>query len=83
MAENQRLYAVKIVLSALATILIFPAIILFLSGYWHWLEGWIFSLWVSAMIVAITIYLAIHDPALFAERSRLRPAEDQKAYYCS
>lgn len=80
MVQTQRLSAVKIVVSVLMTILILPAIILFLSGDWRWLEGWIFSLWFAAMIVATTICLAIYDPALLAERSRMRFAEDQKRW---
>ena len=80
MVQDQRPSAVKIVVSVLITILIFPAIILVLSGDWRWLEGWIFSLWFAAMIVATTVYLAIYDPALLAERSRMRFAEDQKRW---
>jgi len=70
MVQNQRPSAVKVVVSALITILIFPAITIFLSGDWHWPEGWIFSLWFAAMTVATTIYLAIYDPALL-EKPRL------------
>lgn len=80
MVQHERPSAVKIVASVTITILIFPAIIVFLSGDWHWLEGWIFSFWFAAMIVATTIYLAIYDPALLAERSRMRFAEDQKRW---
>jgi protein-S-isoprenylcysteine O-methyltransferase Ste14 len=80
MVQKQRPSAVKIVFSVLGTILVFPAIILFLSGDWRWFDGWIFSLWFAAMIVATTIYLSIYDPALLAERSRMRFPEDQKRW---
>src|SRR5436190_5140854 len=80
MVQNQRPSAVKVVFSVLITILIFPAITLLLAGDWRWLEGWIFSLWFAAMTMATTIYLVIYDPALLAERSRFRFAEDQKKW---
>jgi len=80
MVENQGPSAVKLVLNSLITILFFPAIVLLASGDWRWLEGWIFSLWFVAMVLSATIYLAIRDPALLAERSRLRFAENQKSW---
>src|SRR5262245_58676834 len=80
MAEQRRPSAAKIVISTLITILLFPALILWLSGNWRWLEGWIFSLWFAVMVVATTIYLSLYDPALLAERSSLRPAEDQQSW---
>jgi len=68
------------VLNSLITIVFFPAIILLASGDRHWLEGWIFSLWFVVMVLSVTIYLAIRDPALLAERSRLRFAKNQKTW---
>jgi hypothetical protein len=45
------------------TILIFPAIILFLSGDWLWLEGRIFGLWCGAMVLSneLSFELAHHE----------------------
>jgi protein-S-isoprenylcysteine O-methyltransferase Ste14 len=80
MIQNQKPSAGKIVLNSLATILFFPAIVLLVSGDWRWLEGWIFSVWFVVMVLSATIYLTVRDPALLAERSRLRFAEDQKAW---
>jgi len=80
MVHNQKPSAAKLVLNSLITILFFPAIVLLASGDWRWLEGWIFSLWFVAMVLSATIYLAIRDPALLAERSRLRFAENQKTW---
>jgi len=80
MVANQRPSAVKLVLNSLATILFFPAIVLLAAGDWRWIEGWIFSLWFVAMVLSATIYLAIRDPALLAERSRVRFAENQKTW---
>jgi hypothetical protein len=70
MVQNQRPSAIRLVLNSIIAILFFPAIVLFASGDWRWLEGWIFALWFVAMILSATIYLAMRDPALLAERSR-------------
>lgn len=80
MVQIKKPSAVKVVLSSLTTSLFFPAIVLLASGDWRWLEGWIFSLWFVAMVLSVTIYLAIRDPALLAERSRVRFAENQKTW---
>ena len=80
MSGNQKPGAGKLVLNSLITILFFPAIVLLASGDWRWFEGWIFSLWFVVMVLSATIYLAIRDPALLAERSRLRFAENQKTW---
>lgn len=50
--------------------LVLPIGVLWLSGDWLWLEGWIFGLWLSAFCIATIHYLYVHDPALLAERSR-------------
>jgi hypothetical protein len=60
MGQNQKPSVIRLVLNSL--------IVLFASGDWRWLEGWIFALWFVAMILSATIYLAIRDPALLAER---------------
>ena len=80
MSQVRRPSVVKIVVRTLITILLSPAIGLLLAGYWRWLEGWIFGLWYAAMVLATTVYLSIKDPALLAERSRLRLAKDQKTW---
>jgi protein-S-isoprenylcysteine O-methyltransferase Ste14 len=49
-------------------ILIFPALILLLSGDWCWTEGWIFSLWFIVLCYSTISYLYRNDPALLAER---------------
>ena len=47
------------------------ALVLWLSGDWRWVEGWIFDVgWVS-FIAAIFLWLYYKDPALLAERMRL------------
>ncbi len=47
-----------------------PALVLFLSGDWLWLEGWLFGLWYVIMSTSIMAYLYFKNPALLAERFR-------------
>jgi len=47
------------------------ALLLWLSGNWRWVEGWIFGLWLVSFIPAIFLWLHYKDPALLAERLRL------------
>ena len=70
----------RFIFGSLITILIFPAVILFLSGDWLWLEGWIFSLWCDAMVLSNMMYLYLKDPALLAERSKAPGSDNQKQW---
>jgi hypothetical protein len=47
-----------------------PTVVLWLSGDWHWVEGWIFGLWFAAFFGACLLWLYYKDPALLAERFR-------------
>ncbi|MGI8469828.1 MAG: methyltransferase family protein [Pyrinomonadaceae bacterium] len=67
--ESSKLPAAKIILTIIY-LLIYPALLLGLSGDWSWIEGWIFSVWFFALCAAIIIYLYKKDPALLAERYR-------------
>lgn len=69
MADSNSLTAGKIVFT-LIYILIFPTLLLSLSGDWLWPEGWIFSIWFIALCFATIIRLYRHDPELLAERYR-------------
>jgi protein-S-isoprenylcysteine O-methyltransferase Ste14 len=44
---------------------------LWLGGDWHWVEGWIFAGWFSALCVFTVLWLQLKNPALLAERSRM------------
>jgi len=66
--------------SCFMTTVTFPVVILLLAGNWLWLEGWIFSLWLVAMILSSTIYLYRHNPALLAERSKAPGSDNQKKW---
>src|SRR5262249_38546342 len=70
----------KFILSVVATIVVFPAIVLLESGDWRWVEGWILALWFEAMVLSTMIYLYFYDPALLAERSKLPGSENQKQW---
>lgn len=70
----------RFIFGSIMTILIFPAVILFLSGDWLWLEGWIFSLWLDAMVLSNILYLYLKDPALLAERSKAPGSDNQKQW---
>jgi protein-S-isoprenylcysteine O-methyltransferase Ste14 len=61
-------------------ILIFPALLLFLSGDWSWLEGWIFSLWFLAVCFTSVIYLYRSDPELLAERFKQPGTANQQSW---
>jgi protein-S-isoprenylcysteine O-methyltransferase Ste14 len=67
--EPHNISAVTLILT-LIYILLFPVLLLFLSGDWNWVEGWIFSIWFIALCYTTIIYLYRHDPALLAERYR-------------
>jgi protein-S-isoprenylcysteine O-methyltransferase Ste14 len=77
---NNKMTVGRFIFSSLITILIIPAVILFLSGNWLWLEGWIFSLWFDAMVLSNMMYLYWKDPALLAERSKAPGSDNQKQW---
>lgn len=77
---NNKMTVGRFIFSSLITILIIPTVILFLSGNWLWLEGWIFSLWFDAMVLSNMMYLYWKDPALLAERSKAPGSDNQKQW---
>jgi len=77
--ENNKISLVKLIFYLLSVFII-PALIIFLSGDWFWVEGWLFGLWFSAMCFSTIIYMYIKDPALLAERSRKLGSGNQKSW---
>lgn len=69
-----------VIANLVATAVVFPALTLGLAGDWRWVEGWIFSLWMVAMIDGNLAYLALRDPALLAERAKRPGANNQKTW---
>lgn len=45
-------------------------LLLWLSGDWRWVEGWIFGVWWVSFMAALLLWLHYKDPALLAERLR-------------
>lgn len=78
-AENISLTLGKIIFT-LIYILIFPALLLLLSGDWLWAEGWIFSIWFTALCFTTIIHLYLQDPALLAERYKKPGTGNQKGW---
>jgi hypothetical protein len=78
-AENKGISFGKLTLTALY-ILVFPVLILLLSGEWLWLEGWIFNVWFIALCAVTIIHLYRHDPALLAERYKKPGAGNQRGW---
>ena len=59
---------------------IWLVIILFLSGNWFWVEGWLFGLWFITLSISRTVYLYRKDPELLSERSRKPGTGNQKEW---
>jgi hypothetical protein len=65
--ETQKTSKIKLFLTFIY-VLIFPAVLLFISGNWFWIQGWIFSIWFLGLCYITIIYLYRYDPALLEER---------------
>lgn len=61
-------------------LLIFPVVLLLLSGDWFWLEGWIFSIWFIVLCGVSIVYLYRKDPGLLAERFRQPGTGNQQGW---
>jgi len=59
-------------------ILVFPALLLLLSGDFTWREGWIFSIWFILLCFSAILYLYRKDPALLAERYKQPGTSNQE-----
>jgi protein-S-isoprenylcysteine O-methyltransferase Ste14 len=77
--EKTKLSAGKIIFT-FVYILLFPTVLLVLSGDLHWVEGWIFSIWFTVLCFTIIIYLYKKDPALLAERYRKPGTGNQEGW---
>lgn len=69
----------KILLASLF-ILLFPAMLIILSGDFAWVEGWIFSLWFLALCYSMIFYLSRQDPALLEERFKQPGTGNQQGW---
>ncbi len=50
---------------------VYLGLLLWLSGDWRWVEGWIFGGWFVCFATAILVWLRYRDPGLLAERFRM------------
>ncbi len=50
---------------------VYLGLLLWLSGNWRWVEGWIFGVWWVSFASTILLWLHYRDPALLAERFRM------------
>ncbi len=58
-------------MAAAAYVVGLMALLLWLSGDWRWVEGWIFGVWWASFMAVVVSWLSLRDPALLAERLRL------------
>jgi protein-S-isoprenylcysteine O-methyltransferase Ste14 len=58
-------------LQLVAGLVFFLGLLLWLSGDWRWVEGWIFGVWWVSFFAAMLLWLRSRDPALYAERFRM------------
>jgi protein-S-isoprenylcysteine O-methyltransferase Ste14 len=70
----------KKVVFAFLYILIFPALILLLSGDLFWPAGWIFCIWFILLCYSTILYLYKKDPALLEERYRKPGTGNQEGW---
>jgi protein-S-isoprenylcysteine O-methyltransferase Ste14 len=47
-----------------------PALLLWVSGDWRWVEGWVFAVWFLTLCASSIVWLYRRDPALLEERYR-------------
>jgi protein-S-isoprenylcysteine O-methyltransferase Ste14 len=67
-------------LLSMASVSIYPAAFLWLSGDWLWVEGWIFTLWFFTLCGSVLFYLVRHDPALLRERFQKPGAANDESW---
>lgn len=77
--ESQKTSSIKLFLTFIY-ILIFPALLLFISGNLYWIQGWIFSIWFLGLCYTTIIYLYLYDPTLLEERYRKPGSGEEKGW---
>ena len=77
--ESNKLTIGKCIYTAIY-IVIFPILLIFLSGDWFWTEGWIFSIWYMVLCFTVINYLYRNDPSLLAERYKKPGTANQKGW---
>jgi len=70
----------KKVIFAFLYILLFPALVLLLSGDFFWQAGWLFCIWFVVLCFSTILYLYRKDPALLEERYQKPGAGNQEGW---
>jgi protein-S-isoprenylcysteine O-methyltransferase Ste14 len=65
---------------ALICVLLLPVALLYTSGNWFWIQGWIFGLWLVALTYTIFLYMYFYDPELLRERYRKPGTPGEKGW---
>ncbi len=68
------------ILMSLFIVILFPAIIVLLSGNLAWTEGWVLSIWFDVMMLSNMIYMYKKNPTLISERLNVRGSQNQKKW---
>lgn len=61
----------RLFVALIPALLGFAALLLWLSGNWRWVEGWLFGLWFVALMGGSLLWMYFKDPELLAERLRI------------
>jgi protein-S-isoprenylcysteine O-methyltransferase Ste14 len=77
--DNSKISPIKLFLTFIY-ILIFPVVLLGISGNWFWIQGWIFSIWFLGLSYITIIYLYRYDPGLLEERYRKPGSGEEKGW---
>jgi protein-S-isoprenylcysteine O-methyltransferase Ste14 len=79
--QNQPKVQARAWVSLVLRLAAYPVALLWPAGTWRWWEAWaVVGLW-EAYVVAATVFLSRHDPALLAERMKASPVQEgQKAW---
>jgi protein-S-isoprenylcysteine O-methyltransferase Ste14 len=77
--ENPKISPSKLFLTFIY-VLVFPLVLLWLSGNWYWIQGWIFSIWFLGLSYYTLIYLYRYDPGLLEERYKKPGTGNEKGW---
>jgi len=77
---NQSYSLGKFILMSLFIVMLFPAMIVLLSGNLVWTEGWILSIWFDVMMLSNMIYMYKKNPTLISERLSASGSHNQKKW---
>jgi protein-S-isoprenylcysteine O-methyltransferase Ste14 len=81
MKNRNRKYSLgKFIFMSLFVAILFPAVIVLLSGKINWIEGWILSIWFDVMMLSNMIYMYVKNPTLFTERLNAHGSHNQKKW---